>query len=100
MQLDIPDEVTGDSEVSQVEIDGLPEGATLPDALLNNDGSYTVTGDLSKPVAMNLSDDFEGEATITFEGQKDMGEAVEGASGSVTIEVDDDYAMQGNQGGQ
>ncbi|MCQ1060947.1 tandem-95 repeat protein, partial [Photobacterium sp. ZSDE20] len=98
VHLEIPDDVAENPDVTQVEISELPDGATIANALLNSDGSYTVSGNLSKPLLMKLSDEFEGEATIQFEGQTDLGAAVEGASATVTIDVDDEHAMQASQG--
>ncbi|WP_428651714.1 cadherin-like domain-containing protein [Photobacterium satsumensis] len=98
VHFEVPDDVAENPDVTQVEISELPDGATIANALLNPDGSYTVSGNLSKPILMKLSDEFEGEATIQFEGQTELGIAVEGASATVTIEVDDEHAMQANQG--
>lgn len=98
VHFEVPDDVAENPDVTQVEISELPDGATIANALLNPDGSYTVSGNLSKPLLMKLSDEFEGEATIQFEGQSELGVAVEGASATVTIDVDDEHAMQSNQG--
>lgn len=98
VHFEVPDDVAENPDVTQVEISELPDGATIANALLNPDGSYTVSGNLSKPLLMKLSDEFEGEASIQFEGQTELGVAVEGASATVTIEVDDEHAMQANLG--
>ncbi|MDV5167887.1 tandem-95 repeat protein [Photobacterium rosenbergii] len=99
VHFEVPDEIANNPDVEQVEISDLPEGATIANALLNGDGSYTVSGNLSKPLLMKLSNEFEGEATLQFEGQSDLGAAIDGASGSLTMDVSEEYAMQGNKGG-
>ena len=98
VHFEVPEEIADNPDVVQVEISDLPEGASISNALLNGDGSYTVSGNLSKPLLMKLSDDFEGEATLQFEGQSDLGTAIDGASGTLTVDVSEEYAMQGNKG--
>ncbi|MBY5946111.1 tandem-95 repeat protein, partial [Photobacterium rosenbergii] len=98
VHFEVPEEIADSPDVVQVEISDLPEGASIANALLNGDGSYTVSGNLSKPLLMKLSDDFEGEATLQFEGQSDLGTAIDGASGTLTVDVSEEYAMQGNKG--
>jgi hypothetical protein len=94
VNLSIPDEVTSVEGVEQVELSGIPEGASVSGALDNGDGAYTVSGDLSQPVTMSLGDTFEGEASISFQGIDELDTPVEGATAITTIEVDDQYAMQ------
>ncbi|MFS1412515.1 tandem-95 repeat protein [Vibrio sp. 10N.286.49.B1] len=94
VNLSIPDEVTSVEGVEQVELSGVPEGASVSGALDNGDGSYTVSGDLSQPVTMSLGDTFEGEASISFQGVDELDTPIEGATATTTIEVDDQYAMQ------
>ncbi|MGF1727508.1 tandem-95 repeat protein, partial [Photobacterium nomapromontoriensis] len=94
IRVDIPDEITDNPDVVQVEISNLPEGATISNGILNDDGSYTVSGDLARPATMSLSDEHEGSTTVHFEGQTEIGEPVDGATGDVTIEIDDAHAMQ------
>jgi hypothetical protein len=50
-------------------------------------------------VKIELADENEGKEEITFEGQSEMGTPIEGATGTVTIEVDDDYAMHSGHRG-
>ncbi|MGK0250120.1 MAG: hypothetical protein ACI910_002889, partial [Oleispira sp.] len=99
VRIDIPDDVTANSDVEQVEISNLPEGATISNGILNDDGSYTISGNLSRPVKIELADKNEGKEEITFEGQSEMGTPIEGATGTVTIEVDDDHAMHSGHRG-
>uniref|UniRef100_UPI0038CFE0F8 tandem-95 repeat protein n=1 Tax=Vibrio mediterranei TaxID=689 RepID=UPI0038CFE0F8 len=94
VNLSIPDEVTSAEGVEQVELSGIPEGASVSGALDNGDGTYTVSGDLSQPVTMSLGDTFEGEASISFQGVDELDTPIEGATATTTIEVDDQYAMQ------
>ncbi|MGR5503092.1 tandem-95 repeat protein, partial [Vibrio sp. DNB22_10_4] len=94
VNLSIPDEVTSVEGVEQVELSGIPEGASVSGALDNGDGTYTVSGDLSQPVTMALGDTFEGEASISFQGVDELDTPIEGATATTTIEVDDQYAMQ------
>jgi hypothetical protein len=94
VNLSIPDEVTSTEGVEQVELSGIPEGASVSGALDNGDGTYTVSGDLSQPVTMSLGDTFEGEASISFQGVDELDTPIEGATATTTIEVDDQYAMQ------
>nr|WP_281222040.1 tandem-95 repeat protein [Photobacterium sanguinicancri] len=100
VRVDIPDEVADNPDVDQVEISNLPEGATISNGIMNDDGSYTVSGDLSRPVTMTLSDEHEGTTTINFEGQTDIGEPVDGATGEIVIDVDDAHAMQSGERAQ
>jgi large repetitive protein len=99
VRIDIPDDVTANPDVEQVEISNLPEGATISNGILNDDGSYTISGNLSRPVKIELADENEGKEEITFEGQSEVGTPIEGATGTVTIEVDDDHAMHSGHRG-
>ncbi|MGF1870524.1 tandem-95 repeat protein [Photobacterium indicum] len=99
VRIDIPDDVTANPDVEQVEISNLPEGATISNGILNDDGSYTISGNLSRPVKIELADENEGKEEITFEGQSEIGTPIEGATGTVTIEVDDDHAMHSGHRG-
>ncbi|CAG23614.1 hypothetical protein PBPRB1754 [Photobacterium profundum SS9] len=99
IRIDIPDDVTSNSDVDQVEISNLPEGATISNGILNDDGSYTISGNLSRPVKIELADENEGKEEITFEGQSEIGTPIEGATCTVTIEVDDNHAMQSGHRG-
>ncbi|PSU44640.1 hypothetical protein C9J12_26570 [Photobacterium frigidiphilum] len=99
VRIDIPDDVANNPDVEQVEISNLPEGATISNGILNDDGSYTISGNLSRPVKIELADENEGKEEITFEGQSDIGTPIEGAIGTVIIEVDDDHAMQSGHRG-
>ncbi|GAL21269.1 putative hemagglutinin/hemolysin-related protein [Vibrio maritimus] len=94
VSLSIPDEVASAEGVEQVELSGIPDGASVSGALDNGDGTYTVSGDLSQPVTMSLGDSFEGEAEISFQGVDELDTPIDGASATTTIEVDDQYAMQ------
>jgi hypothetical protein len=94
VNLSIPDEVMSAEGVEQVELSGIPEGASVSGALDNGDGTYTVSGDLSQVVTLSLSDAFEGEASISFQGVDELDTPIEGATATTTIEVDDQYAMQ------
>ncbi|PSU55453.1 hypothetical protein C9I90_16330, partial [Photobacterium aphoticum] len=96
----LPEEVTENADVQQVEITNLPEGATLNSGIPDGEGGYTLSGDLSQPVTMTLAEGNEGTTTMQFEGQTEVGVPVAGTEGSLTIEVDDAHAMQsGGRGG-
>ncbi|MCL9777583.1 tandem-95 repeat protein, partial [Vibrio methylphosphonaticus] len=94
VNLSIPDEVASAEGVEQVELSGIPDGASVSGALDNGDGTYTVSGDLSQPVSMSLGDSFQGEASISFQGVDELDTPIEGASATTTIEVDEQHAMQ------
>ncbi|PMH43746.1 hypothetical protein BCU68_12905, partial [Vibrio sp. 10N.286.49.B3] len=94
----IPDEVSGNDSVDHVEMSGLPEGSTVSGALEGSDGSYTISGDLNQSVSVELPEGYQGTSDIQFQGYDELGTSVDGASASVEVEVDDQYAMQASSG--
>ncbi|MEZ9984790.1 tandem-95 repeat protein [Vibrio sp. 10N.261.49.A3] len=96
ISISIPDEVSGNESVDYAEMSGLPEGATVSNALDNGDGSFTISGNLEQPVSVELPEGYEGTSEIQFQGYDELGSSIEGASGSVEVEVDDQYTMQGS----
>ncbi|GLR05784.1 hypothetical protein GCM10007906_33720 [Vibrio hyugaensis] len=92
----VPDEVSGNESVDYAEMSGLPDGASVSNALDNGDGSFTLSGNLNQPVSVDLPEGYEGTSEIQFQGYDELGSAVEGASGTVEVEVDDQYTMQGS----
>jgi len=96
ISISIPDEVSGNESVDYAEMSGLPEGATVSNALDNGDGSFTISGNLDQPVSVGLPEGYEGTSEIQFQGYDELGSSIEGASGSVEVEVDDQYTMQGS----
>ena len=81
-------------------ISDLPDGATIDGAMETADGDYVVSGDLSQPVTVNLGDNFEGNADISLSGVDASGNAVPEASETVTIQVDDQFAMDSSTSDQ
>ncbi|MGF1687217.1 cadherin-like domain-containing protein [Photobacterium japonica] len=94
VRLSLPDEITDNADVQQVEISNLPDGASLNTGIADGEGAYTISGDLSQPITMTLPKEGEGTTTIHLEGQTEIGTPVDGAESSITIEVDEAYAMQ------
>ena len=72
------------------------EGATVSNALDNGDGSFTISGNLDQPVSVELPEGYEGTSEVQFQGYDDLGSSIDGASGSVEVEIDDQYTMQGS----
>ncbi|MHA2709156.1 tandem-95 repeat protein [Vibrio owensii] len=96
ISISVPDEVSGNESVDYAEMSGLPDGASVSNALDNGDGSFTLSGSLNQPVSVDLPEGYEGTSEIQFQGYDELGSAVEGASGTVEVEVDDQYTMQGS----
>ncbi|MEZ8744004.1 tandem-95 repeat protein [Vibrio sp. 10N.261.49.A5] len=94
ISISIPDEVSGNESVDYTDMSGLPEGATVSNALDNGDGSFTISGNLEQPVSVELPEGYEGTSEIQFQGYDELGSSIDGASGSVEVEVDDQYTMQ------
>ncbi|MDH5925794.1 tandem-95 repeat protein [Vibrio lentus] len=96
ISISIPDEVSGNESVDYAEMSGLPEGSTVSNALDNGDGSFTISGNLDQSVSVELPEGYEGTSEIQFQGYDELGGSIDGASGSVEVEVDDQYTMQGS----
>ncbi|MFA0141807.1 tandem-95 repeat protein [Vibrio kanaloae] len=96
ISISIPDEVIANESVDYAEMSGLPEGSNVSNALDNGDGSFTVSGNLEQPVSVELPEGYEGTSEIQFQGYDELGSSIDGASGSVAVEVDDQYTMQGS----
>nr|WP_122032199.1 tandem-95 repeat protein [Aliivibrio sp. EL58] len=94
ISISIPDEVSGNESVDYADMSGLPEGATVSNALDNGDGSFTISGNLEQPVSVELPEGYEGTSEIQFQGYDELGSSIDGASGSVEVEVDEQYVMQ------
>ncbi|OAN18060.1 hypothetical protein A3K86_03850 [Photobacterium jeanii] len=100
VRIDIPDAIAENSDVDQVDISNLPAGSSLSSGIDNQDGSFTISGDLDAPITLTLPEGFEGSADISFVGKDDMGAEVEGAAETLTLDVDDEYAMQSGKSAQ
>ncbi|PME15699.1 polymer-forming cytoskeletal family protein [Vibrio cyclitrophicus] len=96
ISISVPDEVSGNESVDYADMSGLPEGATVSNALDNGDGSFTISGNLDQPVSVELPEGYEGTSEVQFQGYDDLGSSIDGASGSVEVEIDDQYTMQGS----
>ncbi|WP_261809205.1 tandem-95 repeat protein [Vibrio toranzoniae] len=96
ISISIPDEVSANESVDYAEMSGLPEGSTVSNALDNGDGSFTVSGNLDQSVSVEFPEGYEGTSEIQFQGYDELGSSIDGASGSVEVEVDDQYTMQGS----
>ncbi|MDR9826275.1 tandem-95 repeat protein, partial [Vibrio sp. FNV 38] len=97
INISIPDEVGSNDDVDHVEMSGLPEGANVTGALDSGDGNYTISGDLSQPVTVDLPDGFEGNLDVGFQGVDELGSNVDEAQASVSIEVDEQHTMSSSQ---
>ncbi|WP_435532831.1 tandem-95 repeat protein [Vibrio hippocampi] len=93
----IPDEVGSHDDVDHVEMSGLPDGSNVSGALDNGDGNYTISGDLSQPVSVELPEGFEGNLDVGFQGVDELGSNVDDAQASVPIEVDEQHTMSSSQ---
>ncbi|WP_016798538.1 tandem-95 repeat protein [Vibrio cyclitrophicus] len=96
ISISVPDEVSGNESVDYADMSGLPEGATVSNALDNGNGSFTISGNLDQPVSVELPEGYEGTSEVQFQGYDDLGSSIDGASGSVEVEIDDQYTMQGS----
>ncbi|MEZ8832204.1 tandem-95 repeat protein [Vibrio cyclitrophicus] len=96
ISISVPGEVSGNESVDYADMSGLPEGATVSNALDNGDGSFTISGNLDQPVSVELPEGYEGTSEVQFQGYDDLGSSIDGASGSVEVEIDDQYTMQGS----
>ncbi|WP_428469470.1 cadherin-like domain-containing protein [Photobacterium minamisatsumaniensis] len=88
LEIAIPENITDQPEVDVVVISGLEDGVSVESALDNGDGSFTVSGDDS--FTLSAESEFSGELDITMTGFDNMGDPVEGASDTVTVNFDDD----------
>ncbi|MGV2989008.1 tandem-95 repeat protein, partial [Vibrio sp. E150_011] len=94
ININAPDDVSSAEGVEHIVIRDLPEGAEINGALNDGEGGYTISGDLTQPVTLVLGDDFEGQATLTFQGYDELDSPVDSASGTLQLDIDDQYSMQ------
>ncbi|MGR5096881.1 hypothetical protein ACPV5O_26275 [Vibrio maritimus] len=81
-----------DLGISQLEVSGLPSGTSvISSALDNGDGTYTVPGQLSKPITISVSSKFEGEASIVIKGVDELDSPIMGSEYTFSIAVADEY---------
>lgn len=88
--------MSGHESVDYAEMSGLPDGSTVSNALDNGDGSFTISGNLDQPISIELPEDYEGTSEVQFQGYDELASSIDGASGSVEVEVDEQYTMQGS----
>jgi hypothetical protein len=96
LSLSIPDSIANNPDVDHVVLSDLPAGATVSSGIEDADGNYVISGDLSQNITVNLGSDFEGDVTLSLTGNNVLDTPVDGASESISVEVDDTYAMQGS----
>ena len=98
LRISIPEGVSSNEDLDHIIVSNLPEGSSLSSGIDNGDGSYTLSGDLSQPVTVNLDASFEGQASISIHGHDSNDQPIDGAHSDITIDVDGGYALQDNSG--
>ncbi|NLS14421.1 tandem-95 repeat protein [Vibrio sp. SM6] len=92
--IDLPESITDAETLSYVELDGLPIGSEVSNALDNGDGSYIVTGDFSAPLSVTFPDEYQGSGQIEMQGFNDADQPIDGALDNLDFAIDEQYAMQ------
>jgi len=77
-------------------ISGLPEGVTPQSGIEQSEGEYLISGDLTQPITLNIAEGSTGDINMEMSGVNSMDQLVEGATGSVAIDVDPSYEMDGS----
>ncbi len=98
LRISIPSDVSANEDLDHVIVSDLPDGASLNAGIDNGDGSYTLSGDLSQPIAVSLDGSFEGQSSISINGYDSNSQAIDGAHSEITVDVDSAYTMQDNGG--
>ncbi|OSQ32540.1 Ig-like domain-containing protein [Thalassospira sp. MCCC 1A03138] len=85
--LDIDAGLTDSSEVLNVTISGVPEGATLSAGTDNGDGSWTLSAADLNGLMITPADDFSGSFNLAVTAQSADGKDVATSSGTITVDV-------------
>jgi len=85
--LDIDAGLTDSSEVLNVTISGVPDGATLSAGTDNGDGTWTLNPDQIEGLTITPADDFSGSFDLGVRAQSADGEDVATTTGSITVDV-------------
>ncbi|MCG9661372.1 hypothetical protein [Vibrio mediterranei] len=72
----------------------------LTDDTLDGDISLTTSGDITQPLTHFLSDSFEGQVNINYQGVDELDAAIEEASETLQMDVNEQDALQSTQSGQ
>ncbi|MGB0937455.1 MAG: tandem-95 repeat protein [Colwellia sp.] len=96
VNISVPTEISSNSDVDHMIISGLPDGVTPQSGIDQGDGEYLISGDLTQPITLNISESATADITMDMSGLNSMDQAVEGATGQVSIDVDPSYEMQGS----
>ncbi|OCK07570.1 MULTISPECIES: Ig-like domain-containing protein [Thalassospira] len=85
--LDIDAGLTDSSEVLNVTISGVPQGATLSAGTDNGDGTWTLSPDQLAGLTITPADDFSGSFDLTVTAQSADGNDVATTTGRITVDV-------------
>ncbi|MBO6773626.1 MAG: hypothetical protein JJ898_20070, partial [Thalassospira sp.] len=85
--LDIDAGLTGSSEVLNVTISGVPDGATLSAGTDNGDGTWTLNPDQLEGLTITPAEDFSGSFDLGVTATSADGEDVATTTGSITVDV-------------
>jgi len=96
VNVSVPTEISSNSDVDHMIISGLPEGVTPQSGIEQSEGEYLISGDLTQPITLNISEGSTGDINMEMSGVNSMDQLVEGATGSVAIDVDPSYEMDGS----
>ncbi|MCG9628995.1 tandem-95 repeat protein [Vibrio mediterranei] len=100
ISLETPEAASSSNEVDHIVVTGLPNDAEVTGGLDNGDGSYTISGDLTQPLTVSFRDSFEGQVDVNYQGVDELDAPIEGASETLQIDVNEQYALQSTQSGQ
>ncbi|MDM7976103.1 MAG: Ig-like domain-containing protein [Thalassospira xiamenensis] len=85
--LDIDAGLTDSSEVLNVTISGVPQGATLSAGTDNGDGTWTLNPDQLAGLTITPANDFSGSFDLTVTAQSADGSDIATTTGSITVDV-------------
>ncbi|WP_076540674.1 tandem-95 repeat protein, partial [Shewanella sp. UCD-KL21] len=96
VNVSIPTDISSNSEVDHVIISGLPEGVSPQSGIEQGDSEYLIAGDLCQPVKLEIPESFTGDINMDMSGVNSMDQPIDGASTSISIDVDASYEMDGS----
>ncbi|WP_231856723.1 S-layer family protein, partial [Thalassospira sp. MCCC 1A02491] len=85
--LDIDAGLTDSSEVLNITISGVPDGATLSAGTDNGDGTWTLNPDQLEGLTITPAEDFSGSFDLGVTATSTDGEDVATTTGSITVDV-------------
>jgi hypothetical protein len=96
VNISVPTEISSNNDVDHMIVSGLPDGVTPQSGIEQGEGEYLISGDLTQSITLNISEYSTADITMDMSGVNSMDQAVEGATGQVSIDVDSSYEMQGS----